>query len=147
MKVILLQDVARVGRKHEILEVPDGHAHNYLIPRKLAALATRGNVKWQETRDARMETASSAAAKAFGVFLARIGETPVVIAAAANERGHLFKGLRAADVAKALSDASGVTIAPAAIALEVPIKDVGEYPVAVSALGREGTVSISVQAK
>ena len=58
MKVILLQDIARVGRKNEVKDVPDGHAQNFLIPRRLAEPANAGNLKkLQEMEGKRAATA------------------------------------------------------------------------------------------
>lgn len=147
MKIILLQDIARTGRKHEVKDVSDGHAQNYLIPRKLAAPATAENLKRQKEHTARMEAKAARDATSFAAFLAQSKVSPVVIAAFANEQGHLFKGLRAADIAHSLTIAADMTIPANAIALERPIKDVGEYSVTVALGGTKGTVPISVKVK
>lgn len=144
MKVIFLQDVARTGRKHEIKDVPDGHAKNYLIPRKLAAPATALNLKRQSEHTARTEAKATEAASAFAAYFGK-GETPsIVMTAPANKEGHLFKGLRAADVAAALSSEAGIEVSPAAIGLAQPIKETGEHRVSVVVAGEERSVIIIV---
>ncbi|MBI4086617.1 50S ribosomal protein L9 [Candidatus Kaiserbacteria bacterium] len=145
MKVILLADVARVGRKHELVEVPDGHAHNYLIPRKLALPATPQNLARQTEHNARVEAEAAAGESAFSALLERFKDAPLVINAPANDHGHLFKGLRAEDVAKEINASAGIALSPSAIALERPIKQIGEHTITVVSGGREGTIPIIVQ--
>jgi large subunit ribosomal protein L9 len=145
MKVILLQDIARMGRKHEVKQVPDGHAQNYLIPRKLALAATPQNLKWQSEHVARREAKEAMSAEAFTKFLTQVSKAPIVVMAAANEQGHLFKGLRAVDIAEALTDATGMMIASSAIELSRPIKEVGEHEITVTVGDQHGKAILSVQ--
>jgi large subunit ribosomal protein L9 len=147
MKVILLQDIARTGRKHEVKEVPDGHAHNYLIPRKLALSATPQNLKYHSEHRARMEAQTTKAAAAFAKVLEDVRTAPVVMTVPANEQGNLFKGLRATDIASAIAAATGVTIPASAIELRQPIKEVGEHFVPLTVGGRQENILISVRAK
>ena len=146
MQVILLQDVARVGRKYDIKKVPDGHARNYLIPRKLALPATRQTIEAQEAAQARRSAQHAHAAEQFARFLERVGAQPVVITAAANKQGHLFKGLRAEDIASALSAQSGLMFAASAIELDRPIKEVGERSVVVRVGEQQGRIPLLITA-
>ncbi len=146
MKVILLQDIARMGRKHDVKEVPDGHAHNYLIPRKLAVPATPQNLKRQHEHQARKEAEGAVAVASFAQFLTRAAAAPIIITASANEQGHLFKGLRAADIAKAIADATGISIEASAIELGRPIKEVGEHSILITRANQQGKVVIIVKA-
>ena len=147
MKVILLQDVARVGRKHEVKSVQDGHAHNYLIPRRLALPATPQNIAWQSGRVAQAEAQVARDAESFEQFLAQAGSAPSVIPAAANERGVLFQGLHAADIARALSTSAGVTLGADPIVLEQPLKTIGEHRITLRKGDRSGQVSVLIIAK
>ena len=147
MKVILLQDVARVGRKHEVKSVQDGHAHNYLIPQKLALPATPQNIARQNERAAQAEAQTARDAESFEEFLAQAGSAPSVIPAAANERGVLFQGLHAADIARALSTSAGVTLGADTIVLEQPLKTIGEHRITLRKGDRSGQVSVLIIAK
>ena len=147
MKVILLQDVARVGRKYEVKSVPDGHAHNYLIPKMLALPATPQNIARQSERAEQTRAHAARDAESFEQFLAQAGSAPSVIPAAANERGVLFKGLHAADIARALSTEAGITLGADAIVLEEPLKTVGEHRITLRKGGRSGQVSVLITAK
>ena len=147
MRVILLRDVARLGRKDEAVDAPDGYARNFLFPRALAAPATPERVRELQARAAAAMARSEASAAAFSKFLEQIGAEPIVIRVRAGERGHLFQGLREVDIARALTEKAGMTVDASAVALARPIKEVGEYQVALSAHGRTGTVTIQVEAE
>ncbi len=144
MKVILLQDIARMGRKHEVKIVPDGHAQNYLIPRRLALVATAHNLKQYEEQKARSVVADTTRAEAFRQFLSMMATTPLSISAPANTQGNLFKGLRATDIAIALSARADMPILASALDLAQPIKTIGEHSVGVRMGDQQGTVVISV---
>lgn len=144
MKVILLQDVARIGKKHEVKEVPTGHALNYLVPHKLAAPATAQNIKSVEARAKRAEAEASAATEVFVKMLEKLGKEPVVITASANEKGHLFQGLHEKDIAGACSKVAGIDIVADSVTLSSPIKELGEHTVVLKKGAVEGEVTISV---
>jgi large subunit ribosomal protein L9 len=147
MKVILLKDVARLGRKHEVKDVPDGHAQNYLLPRKLVEIATPQNLKRIEERASHIAEGNAAVAGKFKAFLDERAGAPIVIEAAANPKGGLFSGVRAVDVAAALSRESGIAFTASSVELPKPIKEAGEYTVSVTAGGVRMSVVINVKAK
>ncbi|MBX2866895.1 50S ribosomal protein L9 [Candidatus Kaiserbacteria bacterium] len=144
MKVILLQDVARIGRQFEIKEVPDGHALNFLIPKKLAEPATPANVKRVEARTGKKNAEAEASQEAFLETLSKLKDAMVTITASANDEGKLFKGLKADDIATAVSEQVGQLHA-SQVELTEPIKEVGEHTVAITAGGEKGTFSLKVE--
>ena len=146
MKVILLQDITRVGRKFEVKDVPSGHALNYLIPRKLAEPATPQNMKKLELRAEKLEAEQSANEEQFKSLLKTLTQKHIAIAVKANEQGHLFKGLHETDIAHELEKIVGVSVSPNTIVIERPIKEVGEYIVSLSMGSRKGEVPITVTA-
>jgi len=147
MKVILLKDVARIGRKYDVKEVPDGHAQNFLIPRKLAEPATAANLKRIETRGAHIDAERSAQAAQL-VAVRTFAETaPLVIVAPANEQGHLFKGLRAADIAAAITVQTGIAVPDSAVSLARPLKEAGAHELTLTGGGAEVRVTITVTAE
>lgn len=129
MKVLLLQDVAKIGKRHQVVEVPDGHAMNMLIPRKLAIPATAKAVK---------RISADSAAKAKGVektreelvaWSATLSSEPLQIAVSVNAQGHLFEAVKAQRISEALR-LRGMQCEPSLIAVDVPIKTVGTHDVA-----------------
>lgn len=146
MQVILLRDVARIGRKHEIKNVPDGHALNFLIPRGLAERATPAARTRIEAQGAQMEAEQTAARERLAKLRTELAANPLIVEVQANELGHLFKGLRAEDVARALTECAGVPVASEAVVLARPIKDVGIHDVTLADGGAEVVVSIDVRA-
>ena len=145
MKVILQQDVRGQGKKGQMVEVSDGYARNFLLPRKLAVLATAENVntmKQQEKARKAQEAAEKAEAEALSKKLEGL---TVKVAAKAGEGGRLFGAVTAKEISECLSQQHGVNIAKAKLVLDEPIKACGGYQVKAK-LGYEvtGTVNVMV---
>lgn len=127
MKVILQQDVKGQGKKGQLIEASDGYARNFLLPRKLAVLATPENVntmKQQEKAKRAQEAAEKAEAEAAA---ARLKEVTVKIQAKAGNGGRLFGAVTSKEIADALSAQHGITIPKAKIVQDEPIKAFGTY--------------------
>lgn len=131
MKVVLRDDVENLGRKGDVVDVADGYARNYLVPRGLAMKATKGVVAQAESmrrnraaRDARERDAAQATA-------ATLGGTRLEITARAGEGGKLFGSVTTTDIAEALEARHSVTVDRRRIALDEPIKELGEVEVVV----------------
>ena len=145
MKVILLQDVKGQGKKGQMIEVSDGYARNYMLPRKLAVEATADNMntmKMQEKAKKAQEAAEKAEAQAIS---AKLKELTVKIVAKAGEGGRLFGAVTGKEIADALSKQHGITINKAKLVLDEPIKACGGYQIKAK-LGHEitGTVNVLV---
>ena len=145
MKVILQQDVRGQGKKGQLVEVSDGYARNFLLPRKLAVLATAENVntmKQQEKARKAQEAAEKAQAEATAKQLEGL---MVKIPAKAGEGGRLFGAVTAKEVSEALTAQHGVNIPKARLVLDEPIKACGGYQIKAK-LGYEvvGTVNVMV---
>lgn len=145
MKVILLQDVAKIGRRHSVVEVPDGFAHNKLVPSKAAIPATKENLARYAKLRAHAENIKESEAATLAASLTKLAGTPVVIIVQGNEKGHLFKAVTKEMIAEATMSL-GAPI-PADTIMVKPIKDVGEHTVPVSAHGKEGSFVVSIVAK
>lgn len=131
MRVILVQDVPEIGHRGDVLEVADGHARNYLLPRKLAVRSTPAAEKRAEgIRRARLEAEQRALAEAEQMSQALAGQTVVVAARAADE-GRLYGSIGARDVAEAVRKFTGLDLPPAYIDLRSPIKSIGLHEVRV----------------
>ena len=145
MKVILTQDVKSQGKKGQLVEVSDGYARNFLLPKKLAVIATAENLntmKLQEKARKAQEAAEKAEAEATAK---KLKDLTVKIANKAGEGGRLFGAVTAKEVSEALSAQYGVNIAKTKLVLDEPIKACGGYQIKAK-LGYEvvGTVSVMV---
>lgn len=130
MKVILLQDVAKIGRRHQVVEVPDGYARNKLIPMRAALPATPEQLSKLKAQVAQAQAQHASDAAALLASLEQLATTPLTITAAANAQGHLFKQVGAKDIAAAAALA-GSPLPVAALQVDVPIKSLGVHTVAV----------------
>lgn len=145
MKVLLLQDVRAVGRKHDIKDVSDGYAVNFLIPNALAVFATSeaiARATKDQTLNAEKHRLESESLRA-GVK--ELAGKSIVIKSKASEQGHLFRGLNASEIALALGEQTGFHIGSQAILLERPVKEIGEHEISVEADGVQGTFTLRVE--
>jgi large subunit ribosomal protein L9 len=142
MKVILKQDVDKLGKTGEIVRVADGYGRNYLIPRHIAIAATPGNLKIMEIESlasARRDQRDKAAASLVARELVKL---VVTIQRKAGEGGTLYGSVTSIDIADFLITHK-IDIDKRKIQLEEPIKSIGEFQVPVR-LHREVTVPIKV---
>jgi large subunit ribosomal protein L9 len=128
MKVILLDDVAKVGRRGEVRDVSDGYARNFLIPKKLALSASAGNLKnLDHIKQQAHAKADRVKADADGVRQ-RIEALTLEERRQASEEGKLFGSVTSQDIAEFL-DKHGIKIERRRIHLDEPIKTLGETTV------------------
>ena len=145
MKVILQQDVKGQGKKGQLVEVSDGYARNFLLPKKLAVAATAENINTMKMQE-KARKAQEAAEKAEAEALAKQLEGVMVkIPAKAGEGGRLFGAVTAKEISEALSAQHGLNIAKTKLVLDEPIKACGGYQVKAK-LGYEiiGIVNVMV---
>ena len=129
MKVILIKDVPQLGGKGEIVDVADGYARNYLVPRALAVEATQGSLRQAEraTR-ARQESLRREIEGAEQIRQTLTG-TRVVIAARAGDEGKLFGSIGTADIAEAIKKFTGMEVDRRIIHVAEPIRSIGLHDV------------------
>ena len=145
MKVILQQDVRGQGKKGQLVEVSDGYARNFLLPKKLAVPATAENVNTMKQQE-KARQAQMAAEKAEAQALAeKLKGIQVKLAAKAGEGGRLFGAVTSKEIAEALAAQHGLNIAKTKLMLDEPIKSCGGYQIKAK-LGYEimGTVNVLV---
>jgi len=129
MKVILLKDIGGIGRHGEIKDLADGYVFNKLIPAGLVQQATPDKVA---AHAAQMKKDSEARAKEQQALIASIQSLEgahIEVSARATEKGGLFKSIGVADIQKAIREQKHIEIPTEAIALEKPIKEVGEHAI------------------
>jgi large subunit ribosomal protein L9 len=131
MKVVLRADVANVGKKGDILDVADGHARNYLLPKGLAMRATSG-VEAQAASMRRSRDVKDARDREAAETVARTLVPAVIrISAKAGTEGKLFGSVTAADVVEAVAAQTKVELDRRRLHLEEPIKTLGTHGVPV----------------
>ncbi len=129
MKVVFLQDVPNVAKAGEIKEVAAGYGRNFLIPKKLALLATFEAISQAETRDKKIEEARLNTEL---IELARQLEgKEVSLKARAGARDRIYGSITSADIASELNNATGLVIDKRKIELDEPIRQLGSYEVAI----------------
>ena len=129
MKVILRADVSDVGKKGDIIDVADGFARNYLVPKGLALRATNGNVQqaasMRRSRDLRDAKDRGAAEELARVLVPAI----ITVTAKAGSEGRLFGSVTTADVAAAVHEQTGIDVDRRKLQLDEPIKSVGTHQI------------------
>lgn len=146
MKVILLRDVAKIGRRYEIVDVPDGYALNKLIPQKDAQPATPVNVKRVNNMREKDKSDKAGILVTIKKIVVDLEGSPLIVPMQANEQGHLFQSVHADDVVTAAKLRS-VNIPKEYLHIEHPIKSVGEHSVILKNQGESFSLVISVVAK
>ena len=145
MKVILQQDVKGQGKKGQLGDVSDGYARIFLLPKKLAVIATAENLNTMKQQE-KARKAQQAAEKAEAEALSKKLESLTVkVAAKAGEGGRLFGAVTAKEISECLAQQHGLNIAKTKLVLDEPIKSCGGYKIKAK-LGYEivGTVNVMV---
>ena len=145
MKVILQQDVKGQGKKGQLIEASDGYARNFLLPRKLAILATPENVNTMKMQDKARKAQEAAEKAAAEAVAAKLREITVKVTAKAGSGGRLFGAVTSKEIADSLKAQQGIDIAKTKIVQDEPIKSFGTYELKVK-LGYEvsGTLKVMV---
>ncbi len=148
LKVILLKDVAGTGKKGQLVEVSDGHAKNFLIPKKLASEATKSNINDLEQKRASAEAKQKRELDAANELAQSLNEKRVSLKVRTGENGKVFGSVTSKEIAEALSSIAGISIDKKKIALDEPIKQVGEHKVQVKIYPRVSTtIIVSVESQ
>ena len=145
MQIILQEDVEQLGTRGQVVEVAEGYARNFLLPRKLALAATPANLKRLEKMRAVFAKREANEKESAQKLAELLGSVTLPLSRKAGENDQLFGSVTSGDVADALA-AQGYTIDKRKIQLDEPIKLVGEYQVPIK-LHRDvtGTVKLVVQ--
>jgi large subunit ribosomal protein L9 len=143
MEIILREHVDNLGRRGEIVKVADGYARNYLLPRKMALLATEGNKKQIERERAKFEAKEAEEKKIVTAVADRLANVEVVIARRVGENNVLYGSVTTSDIAEILN-AKGFDIDRRKIVLDEPLKHIGDVELPIK-LHRDVTASIKVR--
>ena len=128
MKVILLQDLEKLGKKYEVKNVKAGYAMNFLFPKNLAKPATKEALKWLETQKEIKEKKAEEELKKTQTFGTSLDGQELIIQVKVGEEEQLFESITAQKISEKLKE-MGFEIKKTQIMLEEPIKELGEFPV------------------
>ncbi|MCI6260840.1 MAG: 50S ribosomal protein L9 [Pyramidobacter sp.] len=146
MKVILKEDVRKLGKKNAVVEVADGYARNFLFPRGLAVEGTAQNVNILKDKTAAAERRDSRLTAEAEAVKAKIGGKVVRMGVGAGEGGRLFGSVTAAQVAEALQAQYGVKLDKKNVKIDGAVKALGAYPLTLKLYpGVECAMTLSVE--
>ena len=146
MKVILLQDVKGQGKKGQLIDVSDGYARNFLLPRKLAQEATADNINTMKMNDKAAQEKRQKEREAALALSKVLKDMTLVVTAKGGGAGRLFGSVTNAEIADALAKQHKIELDKRKIVISDPIKNVGTYTV-VCKLGYEINADLRVEIK
>lgn len=126
MKVILLKDVKGVGKKGQLLNASEGHARNFLLPKKLAVEATKENMKDLELKQKALDKKQKEEFEKASSLAEELKQKSIIIAVKTGENGKLFGSVTNKEVAEELVKQTGLDIDKKKVSIGDPIKMVGE---------------------
>ena len=130
MQILLKRDVDRLGKIGDMVNVKSGYARNYLLPRGLAVTLTKGNIHCVEIEKRRLDKEQKAQEQEMAAMADNLKSASITISAKANEEGHLFGSVTAAQIAEMLRS-EGYKVEEKMVQLTEPIKEIGvvEVPI------------------
>jgi large subunit ribosomal protein L9 len=131
MQLVLVEDVAHLGKQGDLVEVKAGFGRNYLLPNGLATVPTEHNLRVLERYKERVKQAREARIADLKIMAEQIARTTITIEANANEEGHLYGSVGAPEISKALK-AKNLPVESDQVRLEGPIKEIALYAVKLS---------------
>ncbi len=143
MKVLLLDDVKGLGDAGQIKEVAEGYARNYLIPKKLAVVATPATLKEHEEKQVAEKKRQAKVDEEMRDLGKKISGTTITVRSKVGEGGKLYGSITTADIAEAMEKQLGQSVDKRKVEIEEPIRHVGEYKVPVK-LSKNVTSTVTV---
>ncbi len=145
MKVILLTDVKKIGRKGEVKNVADGFATNMLFPKKLAEPATEAKLKAIEEEKVAKESQRQAEEAAFDKVVDSLRGSRIEVKARATEKGGLFKAVAEKEISLAIRTQKSLEVPEKAIEVE-PLHIIGEHAVGLKSAHKKADITVVISA-
>ncbi|MCD8068541.1 MAG: 50S ribosomal protein L9 [Lachnospiraceae bacterium] len=146
MKIILLQDEKKLGKKGDIVEVSEGYARNFILPKKIGVEANARNMNDLKLQKASQEKRAKEQLEAAQALAAQIGDKTVTVSMKAGENGKTFGSISTKEIAAALKDQHGIEVDKKKIVLPEAIKTFGIFDVAVKLHPQvAGTIRVKVE--
>jgi large subunit ribosomal protein L9 len=131
MKIILTKDIKKIGNAGDVMKVADGFARNYLLPRKLAIVATKNNISRIETIKKEAELAKLEVENKYKAIALKLADVELSFIRKADENGHLFGSVSESDIANALTDRE-LEVHKSNVNLEKHLKELGTFDVEIA---------------
>lgn len=147
MKIILLKDVSKVGKRYDIKEISDGYALNLLIPKGLAIPATPDALKRVELEKSREEGEMKVRHELLLKNLSELEGLTITITEKTNEKGHLFAGVHKPEIISAIEKQTRLQIDAEHIELEKPIKEIGIHEINIKVGERKVKFNLDIKAQ
>ncbi|WP_286679060.1 50S ribosomal protein L9 [Candidatus Aquicultor secundus] len=145
MKVILKESVSGLGKTGDVIDVADGYARNYLVPKNIAVVATKGTLKEWDLRRATLVKKEAKDRTEAEAIAAGLNNKEVKVEAKAGEEGKLYGSVTSKEIAAAIEKQLKTEVDKKKIELAQPIKEVGDHPVTVKLFpGVDTTVIVKV---
>jgi len=143
MKVILLKDIPRIGKKNEIKNVADGFAHNALLPKGLARIATPHAIKTHEAQLAKQIETEKSKTVTLLKQIEAISNSKIIVELPANEQGHLFSKFKVEQLKKVFKE-KGITL-DIKVIVPFEFKEVGEHTIKVKTPDVTGAFTVEIK--
>jgi large subunit ribosomal protein L9 len=147
MKVILLKDSKKIGRKYEIKDVADGYAINSLIPAGIAVPATASYLKVVEAKKKQDSIMKEEFKKAFEYAVTKLPDGKLHISGKVNEKGHLFAGINKTQIIDEFKKETGVELSNEHFEMEKSIKEIGEHKLEIKIEDQKYKLTVVVKAE
>ncbi len=147
MKVILLKDIPKVGRKYDIKEVAEGYAINMLLPRGVVQVATAEAIKKVEMMRSQDMTEKKIQNDLLLKNLEVIKTLTLTLKEKANDKGHLFAGITKETLAEEIFKAARLKVDAESIKIDKPLKTVGEHMITLEVMDKKAEFKVVVEAK
>jgi large subunit ribosomal protein L9 len=145
MKVILLKDIKGTGKKGDVINASDGHARNYLIPRKFAMEATDSNLKELNFKQANVAKIKKEELETAQKFASDFEKMELIISAKAGEGNKLFGSITSKDLSEALKEQFDLDIDKKKIVLKNSIKELGSYQIEIKVFPKvKGILKVTI---
>lgn len=145
MKIILLNDVPKVGKRHDIKEVNDGYAANFLFPKKLAVMATPSAIAELEKRKKEIMIERKVQEDLLMKHLEEIKGKIITIKGKANEKGNLFSAIHKKEIVEEMKLEHKAEIDEEFLVLEKPIKEIGEFEIPILIKGKKSSFKLKIE--
>ena len=145
MKVLLLKDVLKIGKKGEVKDVNQGHAMNFLVPRKLARVVSDSEIKSIKVRHEQDKKYEEMEKDLAIKNLVSLKGKKVTLKEKANDKGHLFSKIHEEEIIKAILDQLKISLPKNSLKLKSPIKETGEISVTLELFDKKVELNLIVE--
>jgi large subunit ribosomal protein L9 len=132
MKVILIENIEDLGKKHDIKNVNPGYARNYLFPNNLARPATKEALEWLEAQSQEIQKKQEEDLKKTQSIVSKIDGLEINLVLKVGEKGQLFESVNEQKIKEALKQEANIEVSKKQIKIKEAIKETGEFPIKVS---------------